>query len=339
MSSAKPQLNLEITNFIQTLLPLLNTKNSNGSFSEKTLLGSCSRFIEEDNNNNVQNENQDYQTSLVAFVAHFVAEQREDGTTYLQSNSAEAKPEALTHYKEGLRASQWISGFLFSNDESEIVKHAKKNPEKNGNGTNGCDEGLVVTLEEVFRYDEGKQQFQEMLSTYVFSILVPSIAMISNGALSLIQHQQKYLQAQRWCERGNVQVAIFLKATGAASDAAEISTSRTSIWFEKKSQIENARKTVFGLGLKIQFRLGQALEGQNDFKGAIQIFEKLAASLPPIKIDFDFGAFFFSPEQVGEGKKLIEQTCRDVANKLSQCREKQRIQNESQRGKLRSMFA
>jgi hypothetical protein len=314
---SKPQVNFEISNFINSIAPLISSKSQDSLAASSLLL-----------QGNENSSSLSYQKSLVKFVGKFITDQREFGTTCLQSANAELKSEAVSHYKEGLKAVQWISGFLFSNDTQSTVVQYFIHQKRQGKNEEGEEvEVLVLTFEEIFsRYcyfsNNSNEEICEILNIFFTSIFVPSIAMLSNGALALLQDKQsKFLQSQRWCERGIIQVDNFMKATA------------KSEMRQRNEMIETSRKTLFGLGVKLRFRLGQALEGQNDFTGAIQEFEKLISYLKRQQEQTNH-----DNDDDGSTAKLIELSNRDALNKIIQCREKLKQQNENQKGKLSAMF-
>jgi hypothetical protein len=316
-SSIKPFINEEIENYLKSILPLLNNHNHNNFF-----VSSCIQQQDACNNDPSTTKNtQQKQLQLLKTVSNFLQEHRENGTYFLtlkpdqqsQTHSGDStstyKLQSVSHYKEGLKAAQWIFGFFCSSSQSCLISRKEKANEQ------------VLSIKQLFEmyyYSvvQAENPNQKKILTLLLFTILPSIcAMLSNGALALIQ-EKKFLQAQRWCERGIVQVENYLSAASCSGFNVE----------EENSLQKTTCTSIFNLGLKLQYRLGLALEGQVAFSEAAKAFEDCCAKANSAQ----------QHQFVEVDDKILKQMINDATIKMNQCREKRKQQVEKQRGNMMS---
>lgn len=328
----KPYLNEEIVDFLRTIEPVIS-KSASCCHHQSSFALSCLEKDEEENTASNRAAIAQQQLSLLELVNNVIDDQRQNGTFYLtmkntnnnNNNTESTKLEAVKCYKDALKAAQWILGFFCSSKESVLMKSFKETNEvlTVQNLMNLC----VSFRNQQETTDKSLAIKQEILDLFLFTGIFPAIAaMLSNGALALIQEKQ-FRQAQRWCERGIAQTENFLKAF--SSSCADGKSS--SVFSDEEIKV---CVTIFNLELKLFYRLGLALEGQNAFDEAIGAFDKCVTKAKKRTSDDRNEGLSLLPLD----EKLLNQMANDAGVKLNQCREKRRQQIEKQKGSLSAMF-
>jgi hypothetical protein len=145
-------------------------------------------------------------------------------------------------------------------------------------------------------------------------------ACLSNGALVLLRGKE-HARAQRWCERGLKQVAALLASLSRDGD-------------------RDAAGKLHGLQLKLQYRLGQALEGALAFFDATAAFDRcaeLARALVAAHAsadDVDSGA---AAPAIDDAQ--LRATISDAVSRATECRQRHAAQQERARKSLAGMFS